>query len=194
VIELIQYGGGNIGSVARCLTRLGAEFRIVSSADELSGKNPLVLPGVGAFGAVMKGLESRGFVPALQNILLEGIPYLGICIGMQILFSVSEESPGQAGLGVLQGNVKRFVWGKVPQIGWNWVVPAAGKNFPAGYAYFVNSFYAECGIPEAVLYTAEYGVEFCAAVKTGGITAYQFHAEKSGDFGQALIRRWIDAL
>ena len=194
MIELIYYGGGNVGSVARCLSRLGAEFRTVSSADQMSGKNPIVLPGVGAFGAVMKALESRGFVPALQNRLLEGIPYLGICIGMQILFSVSEETPGQAGLGVLPGNVRRFARGKVPQIGWNWVVPAEGKNFPAGYAYFVNSFYADCVTPDAVLYTAEYGVEFCAAVKTGGITAYQFHAEKSGDFGQALIRRWIDAL
>lgn len=194
MIELIHYGGGNIGSVARCLARLGAEFRIVSSAGELSGKNPLVLPGVGAFRAVMKALETRGFVPALRNSLRAGVPYLGICIGMQILFSGSEESPGQSGLGVLPGKVRRFTGGKVPQIGWNWVVPAAARDFPAGYAYFVNSFYAECRVPEAVLYTAEYGVEFCAAVKTGGITAFQFHAEKSGDFGQALIRRWIDAL
>lgn len=194
MIELIHYGGGNMGSVARCLARLEAEFRIVSSADELSGKNPLLLPGVGAFAAVMKALESRGFVPALRNSLRAGIPYLGICIGMQILFDVSEESPGQAGLGFLPGKVKRFTVGKVPQIGWNWVVPKVGKDFPAGFAYFVNSFYAECDIPEPVLYTAEYGVEFCAAVKTGDITAFQFHAEKSGDFGQALIRRWIDAL
>jgi imidazole glycerol phosphate synthase glutamine amidotransferase subunit len=194
LIELIHYGGGNLGSVARCFTRLGIDFRWVRAAEQFSGDHPVVLPGVGAFGAVMQALHDRGLVEPLIQVIGNGLPYLGICVGLQILFAGSEEAPGERGLNLVSGEVVRFKNRKVPQIGWNKVIPASGRDFPSGYAYFVNSYYADCSVPQAILYRATYGVEFCAAVQIDNITAFQFHPEKSGTFGQEVLKRWIDAL
>ena len=194
MIELINYGGGNKGSVSRCFTRLGVDYRWVTSAEELTGDHPVVLPGVGSFGAVMQALRARGLDEALIRVIGSGQPYLGICVGLQILFSGSEEAPQERGLNLVPGQVVRFITRKVPQIGWNEVIPAAGRDLPSGYAYFVNSYYAQPSIPESIVYQATYGAAFCAGVQIDNITAYQFHPEKSGAFGQLLLRRWLNAL
>lgn len=191
MFDVIDYGGGNTGSLLRCLSRLNLPYRVITSGFEIIIGNPLILPGVGNFGSVMKSLEERGFVDALRSRLSDGHPFLGICVGMQVLFDESEESPGIAGLGAIPGKVVKFRSGKIPQIGWNKV---SGSNGLEGHVYFVNSYYPEPEDSGDILLSAEYHGEFCAAVQSGNVTAYQFHPEKSGPFGAELIRRWADAL
>jgi imidazole glycerol-phosphate synthase subunit HisH len=192
MIDLIDYGGGNTGSIVRALERLGAKHAFVSSPEKLSGRNPIILPGVGTFGAVMKSIEpvKMPLIKAIET----GTPFLGICVGLQILFEESAESPGVPGLGILKGRVVRFKNGKVPQIGWNRIEPAACSGFEPGHVYFVNSYYSVPADQKDVLYTADYFGLFCAAVRRRNVTAFQFHPEKSGEFGHSLMRRWLDAL
>lgn len=200
LFQIIDYGGGNLGSVLRCLQRLSIPYTLCGGGEDgqLADNQPVLLPGVGSFGAVMTALHERGLVAPLRRLLCAGTPYLGICVGLQILFAGSSESPGVAGLGVLSGQVVRFpddVPGlKVPQIGWNRVAPgAAHPEALPGFAYFVNSYYAVPEDPGVVLYQARYGVPFCAAVQRGTLTGYQFHPERSGPFGHDLVRRFWDA-
>jgi imidazole glycerol phosphate synthase glutamine amidotransferase subunit len=191
-VEVIQMGGGNLGSVMRCLTRLEIPFELT---EKPSGNAPVLLPGVGAFGAVMTALNTLNLTERLRALVNSGTPYLGICMGQQILFDASEETPEVAGLGLLPGTVRRFQGSgvKVPQIGWNDIAPQQA-GWPTGSVYFVNSFVAHPDDPTITLYTGEYGQPFCAAVRANNITAFQFHPEKSGAFGHELIRRWADAL
>ncbi|MBS2034432.1 imidazole glycerol phosphate synthase subunit HisH [bacterium] len=187
-LELLDYGGGNLGSLRRCLERLGWSFALVTQP---SGDRPLILPGVGAFGAVMAGLSEVRL--RLGEILREGTPYLGICVGLQILLQSSQESPGVEGLGLIEGEVVRFQAPKVPQMGWN-DVQARQSGWPEGFVYFVNSYYAQPVDPTAVLYQAEYHGLFCAAIRQKNLTAFQFHPEKSGAFGEQLLRHWKEQL
>jgi glutamine amidotransferase len=191
MIEVIDYGGGNQGSLMRSLKRLNTEALPVKKGADLSGRNPVVLPGVGAFAAVMRALKERGFDTALKEKVFGRVPFLGICVGLQVLFESSEESPGVSGLSALKGRVIRYTRGKVPQIGWNRVESRGDE--PEGYAYFVNSYYADPESETCVTLTADYFGTFCAGVRQEDITAYQFHPEKSGLYGQELLRRWIDA-
>ncbi|TET33698.1 MAG: imidazole glycerol phosphate synthase subunit HisH [Planctomycetota bacterium] len=193
MLDLINCGG-NIGSITRCFKRLGVEYSLVESGDELSGENPLALPGVGSFGALMNNLDGAGITEKLVGLVKSGVPLLGICVGLQVLFETSEESPETPGLGIIKGGVVRFREGKIPQIGWNRIEPKAGSGFESGYVYFVNSYYAAPQDDEVTLYHADYHGQFCAAVKSENILAFQFHPEKSGEFGHGLIRRWLDDL
>jgi glutamine amidotransferase len=196
-IDLVEIGAGNIGSVKRCLERLNVNFQVVNSSNPPMGDTPLLLPGVGAFGPVMEHLKKDSFDKRLQALVKGGTPYLGICIGMQILFDSSEEAKGVSGLGLLPGAVRKFQQGKVPQIGWNNIDLAhqngTNPDLPAsGFVYFVNSYYPDPLDQADVLYYADYYVRFCAAVRSKNITAFQFHPEKSGKFGQTLLERWIE--
>ncbi len=188
-VELVDYGGGNVGSVRRCLDRLEIPYKNVDATNQPSGNRPVIVPGVGAFGEVMRSLQRGDLDRQIKTVVNNGTPFLGICVGMQILFESSEESPGVPGLSLLEGDVVKFVADKVPQIGWNQI---ESGNTPVGFVYFVNSFYARPTRPEVVLYEAEYGGTFCAAVKTANITAFQFHPEKSGAFGAELLSRWVE--
>lgn len=188
-IDLVDIGGGNIGSVRRCLHRLDIPFRDVGAENLPDGSRPLILPGVGAFGAVMQQLNASNLANTVTQLVRGGTPYLGICVGMQVLFDSSTESPGVGGLGIVPGEVVRFNAAKVPQIGWN-RIDARQDSWESGFVYFVNSYYPKPKDDNVVLYHSEYGGTFCAAVKTGCITAFQFHPEKSGPFGQQMIQRW----
>lgn len=190
MIDVIDYGGGNLGSVTRCLDRLEAAYQITGSDNPPQGNHPLLFPGVGAFGAAMANLNQSGMADRIRSLVKSGTPYLGICIGLQVLFDSSEEAPGISGLGLLPGKVVQFKQGKVPQVGWNWV-EAQQTGWPSGYVYFVNSFYPQPESPQAALYHANYHGTFTAAVKQDHITAFQFHPEKSDLFGQSLIERWL---
>jgi imidazole glycerol phosphate synthase glutamine amidotransferase subunit len=194
MIDLIDYGGGNLGSVGRCLGRLGVAYRSVDNGRDLRGSSPIIFPGVGSFGSVMTKVKERGFLEPLRTMVANGTPYLGLCIGMQILFDSSEESPGVDGLQLVAGAVQRFQKGKVPQIGWNRIMPTAPSNRPSGFVYFVNSYYAAPTDNSVISYNSDYYGTFCAAIHTTSITAYQFHPEKSGLFGQQLVKEWCDAL
>ena len=141
-VELIDVGGGNIGSVKRCLERLDVEYRDVAKPSDLSGNLPLVLPGVGSFGAVMQHIQKTGFDTAVIDLVKQGTPLLGICVGMRDPLRSSEESPAGTRFKLLPGEVVRYRQGKVPQIGWNKISPAPGVHGDDEYVYFVNSFYA----------------------------------------------------
>jgi glutamine amidotransferase/cyclase len=196
-VEVVAYGGGNVGSVLRALERLGIAYTVCQQGSELTGTLPLVLPGVGAFGALMQALEARGHKARLLELLQAGqVPFLGICVGLQVLFEGSEESPEAQGLGWFKGHVRQLQGAKVPQIGWNEVRPQAPHEaWPQGYVYYVNSYVAHPQVLAAneglVLYESTYeGQSFCGAVRQGLVTAFQFHPEKSGAFGHALLAQW----
>jgi len=193
-VDLIEIGIGNIGSVKRCLDNLGIDFRTVDANNQPDGSRPLILPGVGQFGAVMKALKQNDLDSCLRNLILQGTPYLGICIGLQVLFESSEESKETPGLGLIKGEVVRFQNGKVPQIGWNLVRSKVGQNTERQYAYFVNSFYALPALSSVVSYTANYFGEFCAAIESQNITAVQFHPEKSAEFGMKFLKGWASSV
>lgn len=181
MVELVDYGGGNLGSVERALQRLGQAYRL---SERPSGDLRVILPGVGSFGGVMQSLRERGLDRRLTEILRGGTPFLGICVGLQVLLESSEESPGVAGLGLIPGRVVRFRAPKVPQIGWN--------RIEGGFVYFVNSYYAQLENREHLWYEADYHGPFCAALRHQNLSAFQFHPEKSGEFGQKLLRDWLD--
>lgn len=188
-VDLVDIGTGNVGSVRRALERLDIGYRNVGRDQLPDGSRPIVLPGVGSFGAYMRALDDADLTDTLKTLISSGTPYLGICVGMQILFDSSEESPGTNGLSILGGTVKRLQAPKVPQIGWNRIEPAK-PNWEGGFVYFVNSFVAAPEDTSISLYSSEYGGTICAAVQRSNVTAFQFHPEKSGAFGAEMLKRW----
>lgn len=189
--DLVTAAGGNLGSISRTLTRMEVPFRLIGKGAVPDGSRPIILPGVGAFGAVMNSLKENNFDQEIRKLVQSGTPFLGVCVGMQVLFDSSEEAPGTPGLGLIPGKVVKFKEGKVPQIGWNEIVPHNDQTWERGFVYFVNSFYAQPESDDVALYQSDYFGKFCAAVKTKNITAFQFHPEKSGEMGERLLRRWV---
>jgi len=193
MIGIVDYRAGNAPSVGYALERLGIEHRLVATGAELEGCDRLILPGVGAARATLDSLRASGLVePLSERVHSDGIPFLGICIGLQVLFEHSEEGD-VAALGWIPGTVRRFDDDlRVPQIGWNSVHlrrdhPVTAEFPDGGHAYFVNSYYASPADPGHVLGETEYGVEFCSIVAHANIVATQFHAEKSGELGLRIL-------
>lgn len=197
MIAIIDYGAGNLRSVEKALRHIGCQCRIVSSGDELDQASGAVLPGVGAFGEAMRGLESRGLDQAVRDFVRSGRPFLGICLGLQVLFESSEESPGVAGLGLMKGRILRLPAEsglKIPHVGWNsleadrpgWLLDGLGAE---PYVYFVHSYYLRAG-EDVVSARAQYGADIHAAVEKGNLAACQFHPEKSGETGLQILRNF----
>jgi glutamine amidotransferase len=193
MIGVIDYRAGNAPSVGYALERLGIEHRLVATAAELDECDRLILPGVGAARATLDSLGGSGLIEALsERVHGDGIPFLGICIGLQVLFEHSAEGD-VAGLGWIPGSVRRFADDlRVPQIGWNSVglrrSHPVTADFPdGGYAYFVNSYYAVPADSRDVLGETGYGIDFCSIVAHANIVATQFHAEKSGELGLRIL-------
>jgi glutamine amidotransferase len=197
VIGVIDYRAGNSRSVVYALDRLSCASRLVSSPDECADVDRFVLPGVGSAGMTMETLTDAGWPDFLAaRVLREKAPFLGICVGLQVLFEWSEEHDTKC-LGWLPGSVRQFDRAdvRVPQIGWNTVTPSSNHAFadaiePAGHFYFVNSYYAIPGDGEDVAGKTSYGVEFAAVVARRNIMATQFHVEKSGPLGLRLLHRF----
>jgi imidazole glycerol-phosphate synthase subunit HisH len=193
VIGIIDYKAGNARSVQYALTRLGVESQLVTTPAELESLDRIVLPGVGSAQATMDFLDESGCGAALGELVREGdVPFLGICVGLQVLFDHSEEGNVKC-LGWLPGQVRRFTGGlRVPQIGWNEVSVRVDDPWFDGWdkrhCYFVNSYHVVA--EQSVAATANYGGEFTAAVRAGNVTATQFHIEKSGPDGLELLQRW----
>jgi imidazole glycerol phosphate synthase glutamine amidotransferase subunit len=187
-------GTANLASVRAALERLGANSRLAEGPAMIEDAERVVLPGVGSFGAALAGLRDAGVDAALAARVRAGRPTLAMCVGLQVLFEASDESPGATGLGALAGRVGRFPEGvRVPQFGWNRVVPEPGCRFvQPGYAYFANSYRA-LEAPGCAIATADHGGRFVAALEKGGVLACQFHPELSGAYGHELIGRWLDA-
>jgi glutamine amidotransferase len=194
VIGVVDYRAGNAPSVMYALARLGIEARLVADPDALAAVDHLILPGVGAARATLESLSDSGLVePMRARVLDDRIPFLGICIGLQVLFERSAEGPVDT-LGWLEGEVERFPdTQRVPQIGWNEVRlvrdhPVTAE-LPAGaHCYFVNSYFAVPADPDDVVGVTEYGVEFCSIAGRRNVIATQFHAEKSGELGLRILR------
>jgi len=201
-IGLVDYGSGNLRSVAKALEAVGAQMEPVVAAPIPDGLDGLVLPGVGAFGDSVRHLQERGLFRPIREWLRSEKQFLGICLGYQLLFQGSEESPGVEGLALLDGVVRRFPNSglKVPQIGWNrltWT-KAARERFPKlpddPFVYFVHSYYPVPEHRSIIAATAEYGEEFAAAVVTDNLLATQFHPEKSQENGLAILRQFVSSL
>lgn len=203
IVALIDYGAGNLRSVANALNELGITPRIVADASGLGGTTHLVLPGVGSFGDCMARLEERGLVSALRERIASGTPYLGICLGYQILFEESEETPGVSGLGIFAGKVRRFQEQpglKIPHMGWNSVIPTTPESGcwkglgAEPYFYYVHSYFPVPADPSIIAATTSYGADtFAGAVQSGAIFACQFHPEKSQNAGIRLLRNFFEA-
>lgn len=200
MIAIIDYDAGNIKSVEKALIYLGEEPVITRDRETLLKADKVILPGVGAFGDAMARLEEYGLVATIHEIVDKGTPFLGICLGLQLLFEESDEAPGVKGLSVLEGKIKRIPdsFGlKVPQIGWNSLsFDNPGRLFKdvkeGSYVYFVHSYYLEARDQSIVKASTEYGVHVHASVEKGNVFACQFHPEKSSDVGLKMIKNFIE--
>ncbi len=198
MIALIDYGSGNIRSVQKALDHEGAQVELVSTGEALSRANAVVLPGVGAFADCVEGIRSRGLWEPIADWLESGKPFLGICVGYQMLFEGSEEADASVrGFGFFKGRVKRFTTPglKIPQIGWN-ALDLNPHPLWAGlperpHLFFVHSFFPEAANPQEVTSTAVYGERFAASAARGPVAGVQFHPEKSQAVGLRILRNFI---
>lgn len=201
MIAVIDYGAGNLESVRKALEFIGEKPVIASRKEQLLKADAAILPGVGSFGDAMENLRGRGLEEPVKEFIASGKPFLGICLGLQILFESSEESPGVPGLGLLKGKILRIPAAeglKIPHMGWNSLELKAPGNLFEGiqgepYVYFVHSYYLKCE-EDIVTSTAEYGVAIHASVQKGNLMACQFHPEKSGETGIRILKNFVSAI
>lgn len=201
-IGVIDYGGGNLQNVLNVLSHLGHPGTLVSSPSDLESIDRLIFPGVGSFGDCIEEIDRKGLRQSLLDWLAADKPFFGICLGYQVLFEASEESPGAEGLGFFKGKVVKFSDKpglKVPHMGWNQVNPA-DPDFPVWkgspdplYLYFVHSFYPEPEDETIISSRAEYGKAFASSVAKGNIFACQFHPERSQDAGLRLVQNFLES-
>jgi imidazole glycerol-phosphate synthase subunit HisH len=198
-IAVVDYGIGNLRSAEKALQHLGADARLTSSSDFIAGADAVVLPGVGNFGACMGALRASGLEPVTRTAATDGRPFLGICVGMQMLFEGSDESPEAAGLGIVAGRITRLPADvRLPQMGWNTLEPRPGSRLLEGlpepaWCYFVHTYAPEPADEADVAAWCDYGRRFAAAIERGPLWATQFHPEKSGAVGLALLANFVKA-
>lgn len=200
MIAIVDYGAGNLQSVQKALDFIGAKNRITENAAEIEAADAVILPGVGSFGDAMHSLRRSGLLETVRAAALSDTPFLGICLGLQLLFEKSEESPDAVGLGVMEGEIRRFpsdMGLKIPQIGWNSLqitpdCPLYHGVENGAYVYFVHSYYLAAKHAHDVAARAEYGIEFHASVADPEkkLFATQFHPEKSGAVGLQILRNF----
>lgn len=199
MIAIIDYDAGNIKSVEKALTALGETAVITRDRQKILSADKVVLPGVGAFGDAMEKLRGYGLEKIIKEVIEKKTPFLGICLGLQLLFESSDESPGISGLGILKGKVIKIpdnMGMKVPQIGWNSLkFPNKGRLFRGiaedSYVYFVHSYYLQAEEPEIVTASAEYVVQIHASVEKDNVFACQFHPEKSSEVGLQILKNFV---
>ncbi|MBP3902649.1 MAG: imidazole glycerol phosphate synthase subunit HisH [Blautia sp.] len=200
MIAIIDYDAGNIRSVEKALTFLGHDTCLTRDRDVLLRADQVILPGVGNFGDAMQKLEQYRLIETIKEIVSEKIPFLGICLGLQLMFEKSEEAPGVPGLGLLKGEIKRIPPAeglKIPHMGWNSLRLQNGgrlfKDIPQEtYVYFVHSYYLKAADPQIVKATTEYSVTIDASVEQNNVFACQFHPEKSSRYGLKMLENFAE--
>ena len=200
MVAIIDYDAGNIKSVEKALISLGESAVITRDRETILNADKVILPGVGAFGDAMEKIRGYGLEAIIKEVIAKKTPFLGICLGLQLLFESSEESPGVTGLGILKGKIIKIPDDhglKVPQIGWNSIrFPNSGKLYKGiaehSYVYFVHSYYLQAQEPEIVVASTEYVVNIHASVEKENVFACQFHPEKSSDVGLHILKNFIE--
>ena len=200
MVAIIDYDAGNIKSVEKAMQLLGQEVKITRDRDEIMAADHVILPGVGAFGDAMEKLHQYGLVEVIHEVTKKGTPFLGICLGLQLLFERSDEAPGVEGLGVLKGDILKLPdkeGYKIPHMGWNSLdFPREGRLFKGlgehPYVYFVHSYYLKVAEEEIVTATADYTTTIHASVEKDNVFACQFHPEKSSDVGLQILKNFVE--
>ena len=200
MITVLDYDAGNIKSVEKALNFLGEEVKITRDREEILSADGVILPGVGAFGDAMEKLHQYGLVDVIHEVVDRQIPFLGICLGLQLMFESSEETPGVEGLGILKGEILRIPDQpglKIPHMGWNSLkYPHEGRLFRGipedSYVYFVHSYYLKAEDESIVTATTEYSTLIHASVESGNVFACQFHPEKSSDVGIQILKNFVE--
>ncbi len=196
MISVFDYGAGNLQSVQNTLGAIGAQYELIRDAEAVERSHKLILPGVGHFGQMLRALDTLGVRDAIVNRIRVGVPFLGICLGLQALFESSEEAPGERGLGIYPGVVKRFKGDvRIPHMGWNQLNKVGESRMMQGvgehpYVYFANSYY--CPLITETSATCDYTRSFTAAVEKYNVCGVQFHPEKSGAVGLQIVRNFIE--
>ncbi|BEU88168.1 imidazole glycerol phosphate synthase subunit HisH [Selenomonas sp. TAMA-11512] len=203
MVAIIDYGAGNLFSVHKAFLYLGADAVVTNDASVLKSADHIVLPGVGAFGDCMSNLENTGLIPTILDCIQKGTPFLGICVGLQLLFEESEETPEKKGLAVFSGQVKKIDAPglKIPHMGWNSIditvsdrkrsIFSSFESDHAPYMYFVHSYYAVPEDASVITSATTYGGVLTASVARDNVQAVQFHPEKSGDIGLQLLKNFL---
>lgn len=199
MIAVIDYDAGNMLSVIKALKFLGQKPVVTRDAAVIKGADKVILPGVGSFGDAMGKLNGYGLTGVIRDVIHGGIPFFGICLGLQLLYETSEESPGVGGIGVLRGTIRKIPAGeyrKIPHMGWNSLdFPGQGRLFrgidEGAFVYFVHSYYLDAADKETVTATTDYNVKIDASVESGNVFACQFHPEKSGQVGLRILENFI---
>jgi glutamine amidotransferase len=194
VIGVVDYGAGNLQSVRNTLEAIGAPYELVRDAKALGRASKVILPGVGHFGQMMRALDALDMRAALVDCIRSGAPFLGICLGLQALFTASEEAPDERGLAIFEGTVRRFQGDvRIPHMGWNQIEPLRESQLLNGdrpFVYFAHSYYAPLVAATAAI--CEYTVPYTAVLEHENIFGVQFHPEKSSAVGQAIVRRFVE--
>lgn len=192
-VIIIDYGAGNVKSLGNMLEFLGADYEITEDKEKILSAKKIIFPGQGHFEQAMNKLNAKNMPKTIKEAISNGADFLGICLGLQVLFEKSEEAPNTGGLGILKGEVKRFTKGKIPQIGWNKLSLTKTNTFLSeDYFYFVNSYYVEPSDRDIISAYYDYNGKFCASVQKSNLTAVQFHPEKSSKAGLQFFRNWYN--
>lgn len=200
MIAILDYDAGNLRSVEKALNYIGEDTVITRDKDVIMNSDKVILPGVGSFGDAMEKLNNYNLINTIYDVVDEKIPFLGICLGLQLLFEESEETPGVTGLGILKGRIKKIPSIdniKIPHMGWNSIDIKDGAKLFRGmskqeYVYFVHSYYLEAEDENIVAATTEYGTHIHASVESGNIFACQFHPEKSSETGLHILQNFVN--
>lgn len=193
MICVINYGGGNVRSVTNLLQSLGYDFLVSSKEKEILSAEKIIFPGQGHFGQSMGALKECELDFTIHRAVEKRLPFMGICVGLQVLFETSEEAPEAKGLGLFKGEVVKFTEGKIPQIGWNQIKTKPSNTVLSDdFYYFVNSFYVKPQDETIISSIANYHIDFCSSIEKENLIAMQFHPEKSGEAGVNAIRSWLE--